>query len=217
MPARSQIGGVARDVGSTAMADAIGLRARLAPSHRWHIQVNRLKYPYAQIQASTGTPSTSGHQLSRSTPKSPQISRKASEEITNAETAVRTGSRPEGIARPLVRGFSASMRWSRIRLESMAAVRANTIATTTRPSGTTRLENGMPPTCAAMNAASTAKGSAKIEWAILMSSAMTRSADTVGILPLRTGTEGNGSSHDPVVDASDPLPHDSRNTAAARS
>ena len=194
------------------MADAIGLRARLAPSHRWHIQVNRLKYPYAQIQASTGTPSTSGHQLSRSTPKSPQISRKASEEITNAETAVRTGSRPEGIARPLVRGFSASMRWSRIRLESMAAVRANTIATTTRPSGSARgSRTACSPTCAAMNAASTAKGSAKIEWAILMSSAMTRNTDTMGILHLREFGHGGGMVAVTIrwSTASDPLPHDS--------
>src|SRR5687767_8401600 len=73
---------------------------------------------------------------------------------------------PEGRARFAVRGFKASRRASRRRLEAMATVRAVTMQTRMRRSWPIF---GRP--CAARKVASSAQGRAKSVWESLMSAA----------------------------------------------
>ena len=66
---------------------------------------------------------------------------------------------PRGISRPAVRGFLASIAWSTRRLKPIAALRAETIATTIH-----RIWRAVtPPSCAASAAEVSANGSAKTE------------------------------------------------------
>ncbi len=75
--------------------------------------------------------------------------------------AVARLSAPRGISRSRVRGFSASMRASAMRLKAIAAERAPTMATITQSQ--TRTGGQAPSRCTAKRTPESAKGSAKTE------------------------------------------------------
>ena len=86
--------------------------------------------------------------------------------LTSANVVIAPGeTRPAGISRPAVRGFSASSRRSRTRLSAMAAFRPVTMQTRINP----RVRPGghAPPVASIM--AVNAMGSANSVWASLMS------------------------------------------------
>ena len=88
---------------------------------------------------------------------------------TTNHNALRAEIVPEGISRPLVRGFCASIRRSAQRLNPIAVLRASTMAKSTLTS--TGHSNGRPLDCSAYTYPTNAKGSANIVWENLTSDA----------------------------------------------
>src|SRR5215469_5283656 len=110
--------------------------------------------------------------LSRAAPSTKNAQAKATKIAANF-----CESSPAVMARVAVRGFAASMRASAMRLNAMAADRAETMQSTIQPS---LAAVGMPP--AASMAAHRANGSAKIECSHLIIS-------SVVLMLVRRGTE----------------------------
>src|SRR5262249_15517458 len=149
-----------------------GAMPRAKPSTRCDQRVKRLVYEYKRITARAIGERYNVARLSCAAPTT-----KSAQAATTNSAANRCESAPEGMARMAVRGLAASIRASAMRLNAMAAERAETMHKTIQPSVAAA---GMPP--AASMAAHSANGSAKIECSHLIISSV------VLILP-RRGTE----------------------------
>src|SRR5262249_52060468 len=143
--------------------------------------VNRLVYEYTNTEPSAIGDRTNASRLSRHAANK----NKAEETHVNIQTN-RASTRPDGSARPAVRGLAASMWRSAIRLNAIAADLAPTMASMIQRSFSTQNPAGRGPTSRAASVAPRkANGSANRVCSILIISSVTRNLLIAAILIFR--------------------------------